>query len=58
MISRVFGRTIDDIFSSSGWILMQDSILETLLVVDSTNKMTAQNFWKFIVKISFKAEIC
>jgi hypothetical protein len=37
---------------------MQDSVLETLLVVDSTNKMTAQNFKNFIVKFGFKAEIC
>jgi hypothetical protein len=37
---------------------MQGSVLETLLVVDFTNKMTAQNLWNFIVKIGSKAEIC
>jgi hypothetical protein len=26
---------------------MQDSVLEMLLVVDSTIKMTAQNLWNF-----------
>jgi hypothetical protein len=33
---------------------MQDSVLETLLVVDSTTKMTAQNLWNFIVKMAPK----
>jgi hypothetical protein len=37
---------------------MQDSVLETLLVVNSTNKMTAQNFKNFIVKFGSKAKIC
>jgi hypothetical protein len=37
---------------------MQDSALETLLVVNSTIKMTAQNFWNFIIKFGSKAEIC
>jgi hypothetical protein len=37
---------------------MQDSVLETLLVVDYTIKITAQNFWNFIVKFGSKAEIC
>jgi hypothetical protein len=36
----------------------QDSVLETLLVVDSSIKMTAQNLWNFIVKIGSKSEIC
>jgi hypothetical protein len=35
---------------------MQDSVLETLLVVDSTIKMTAQNLWDFIVKFGSKAK--
>jgi hypothetical protein len=35
---------------------MQDSVLESLLVVD-TIEMTAQNFWNFIVKFGSKAEI-
>ncbi len=46
-ISHVFWYSIDDIFRSSGWILMQDSVLETSLVVDSN----------FIVKFGSKAEI-
>jgi hypothetical protein len=37
---------------------MKDSVLETLLVVDSTIKMTAENLWIFIVKFGSKAEIC
>jgi hypothetical protein len=37
---------------------MQDSVLESLLVVDSTTKITAQNLWNFIAKIGSKAEIC
>jgi hypothetical protein len=37
---------------------MQDSVLETLLVVDSMTKMTAQNFWNFIAKVGSEAEIC
>jgi hypothetical protein len=49
---------MDDIFRSSGWILMQDSVLETLLVVNSKTKITAQNLLNFIVKFGSKAEIC
>jgi hypothetical protein len=37
---------------------MQDSVLETLLVVDSKTKITAQNLWNFIVKFGSKVEIC
>ncbi len=37
---------------------MQDSISETLLVVDFTTKITAQSLWNFIVKFGSKAEIC
>jgi hypothetical protein len=37
---------------------MQDSVLETLLVVDYTTKMTAQNLWNFIATIGSKSEIC
>jgi hypothetical protein len=33
-ISHVFGHKIEDIFGFRGWILMKDSVLETLLVVD------------------------
>jgi hypothetical protein len=36
---------------------MQDGVLETLLVVDSTTKIAAQNLWNFIVTIGSKAEI-
>jgi hypothetical protein len=49
---------MDDIFRPSGWISMQDSVLETLFVVDSTTKMTAKNLWNFIAKFGSKAEIC
>jgi hypothetical protein len=37
---------------------MQDSVLETLLVVDYPTKMTTQNLLNFIVKFVSKAEIC
>jgi hypothetical protein len=37
---------------------MQDSVLETLLVVDYTIKITAQNLWNLIAKFGSKAEIC
>ncbi len=55
-----FWSSIKDIPGSSRWILklLQDSVLETLLVVDSTIKMTAQNLWNFVVKFGSKAEIC
>jgi hypothetical protein len=35
---------------------MQDSVLETLLVEDYTNKISAQNFTKLVVKFGSKAE--
>jgi hypothetical protein len=37
---------------------MQDSVLETSLVVDSTTKTTAQNLLNFITKVGSQAEIC
>jgi hypothetical protein len=37
---------------------MQDSVLETLLVVDYTIKISVQNLWNLNVKFSSKAEIC
>jgi hypothetical protein len=37
---------------------MQDSVLETLLVVDYTIATTAQNLLNFIVKFGSKVEIC
>jgi hypothetical protein len=37
---------------------MQDSVLETLLVVDYTIKISAQNSFNFIAKFGSKAEIC
>jgi hypothetical protein len=37
---------------------MQDSVLETLLVVDYTIKISTQNLMNFIVKFGSKAEIC
>jgi hypothetical protein len=38
-------------------IMMQDSVLETLLVVDSTTKITAQNLRNLMVKFGSKVEI-
>jgi hypothetical protein len=37
---------------------MQDSALETLLVVDYMIKIWTQNLLNFIVKFGSKAEIC
>ncbi len=37
---------------------MQDSVLETLWVVDYTIKISVQNLSNFIVKFGSKAEIC
>jgi hypothetical protein len=37
---------------------MQGGVLESLLVLDSTIKMTAQILWNFIVKSGSKVEIC
>jgi hypothetical protein len=37
---------------------MQDSVLETLLVVDYTIKIWTKIFWNLIVKFGSKAEIC
>jgi hypothetical protein len=35
---------------------MQDSVLETLLVVDYIIEISAQNLWNFIAKFGSKAE--
>jgi hypothetical protein len=37
---------------------MQNSVLETLRVVDYTIKIWTQNFWNFIVKFGSKVEMC
>jgi hypothetical protein len=37
---------------------MQDSVLETLSVVDYMIKISLQNFMKLIVKFGSKAELC
>jgi hypothetical protein len=37
---------------------MQDSVLETLLVVDYTIEIWTQNLLNFIVKFGSKVEIC
>ncbi len=39
------------------WILMEDSVLETLLVTLSMIKILTQNFWNFIAKFGSKAGI-
>jgi hypothetical protein len=36
---------------------MQDSVLETPLVIDYTIKISPQNLWNLIAKFSSKAEI-
>ncbi len=40
----VFWQKVEDIFSLRGSILMKDSFLETLLVVDYMIKVSPQNF--------------
>ncbi len=57
-ISHVFRHSINDIFWSSGWILMQGSVLETLLVVDYIIKISSKSLSSFIVKFGSTAEIC
>ncbi len=57
-ISHVFQQRIEYNFSFCESILMQDSVLETLLVEDYMIKIKAQNFWNFIVKFGTKNEIC
>jgi hypothetical protein len=57
-IVRVFWQKVEDIFSLRGSILMKDSFLETLLVVDYMIKVSVQNFWNFTAKFGLKAEIC
>jgi hypothetical protein len=55
---QVFWYKIEDISGLRGCILMNDGILETLLVVLSIIKNSAQNFWNFIPKFSSKVEVC
>jgi hypothetical protein len=57
-ISQVFRSSVEDISSSSSSILIQDSVLEMLLVVDFMIKISAQSLLNFIVKVGSKAEIC
>jgi hypothetical protein len=57
-MSYVFWHKIEDIFGLRGWILMNDGILETLWVVLSIVKNSAQSFWNFIAKFGSKVEIC
>ncbi len=56
-ISHVFGHSIEDISGLRGWILLQDSVLETLWVPLCMIKNLSQNFTNFIVKFGTKAEI-
>jgi hypothetical protein len=37
---------------------MQDSVLESLLVIDYIIKISPNFFWNFTAKFGFKAEIC
>ncbi len=52
-----FQQRIKYNFSFCESILMQDSVLEALWVVDFTIEILAQNFYNFIVKFGSKAEI-
>jgi hypothetical protein len=56
-ILRVVRHKIEDIFGHRGWILINDSILETLWVVLSIIKKFSTNFLNFIVKFGSKVEI-
>jgi hypothetical protein len=57
-ISQVFGHSIEDICGLCGWILMKDSVLVTLLVLDFIHKISVQIFLNFIVKFGSKVKIC
>ncbi len=57
-ISHVFRSSVEDISSFSGSILMKDSVLEALWVVDYMIEISAQSLLNFIVKFGSKAEIC
>jgi hypothetical protein len=37
---------------------MQDSVLETSLVLDYMIEITAEKFWNLYAKFGFKVEIC
>jgi hypothetical protein len=56
-ISQAFWHKIKDISGLRGWILTQDSVLETLLVALFMIKNLSQNFNNFIIKLSSKVEI-
>ncbi len=56
-ISHVFWYSIEDNSGFRGWILIQDSVLETLLVVDYMIKILPQNFWNFLTKFGCKDKI-
>ncbi len=57
-ISQVLWHKIEDISGFRGWILMKDSILETLWVAFYMIKILPQNFTKFVAKFGSKVEIC
>ncbi len=56
-ISHVFWHKIEDISGFRGWILMKDSVLETLWVVFFMIKFPLQSFTNFIAKFGSKVEI-
>jgi uncharacterized membrane protein YoaK (UPF0700 family) len=47
-----------DISAISWWILMQNSVLQTLLVVDDMTEIWICNLKIFVAKIGSKVEIC
>jgi hypothetical protein len=49
---------MEDIFGFRGWILMNDTFLESLLVALFMIKISPQNFLNFVAKFGSKVEIC
>ncbi len=54
----VFQHSSDDILAICWWISMQNSILETLLVVDYMTEIWMWNFKIFMGKLGPEVEIC
>ncbi len=53
-----FWHKMEDIISLHQWILMKNTVLETLWVALFMIKISPQNLWNFIAKFGSKVEIC
>jgi hypothetical protein len=56
--SHVFQPSFDDISAICWPILMQNSVLETLLVVNYMTEIWMRNLKNFMVKFGSEVEIC